>query len=339
MGDMATGSLDPTYDPLGPVLALDVGGTKLAAGVVDPEGRVLSAERVPTPAGPMVDGAEIWAAIGRLLQRTFEAAGAPALAGVGVGCGGPMDWPVGEVSPLNIHAWRGFPLRAHLADRFSKLPVRLHNDAICMAIAEHWIGAGRGTRSMLGMVVSTGVGGGIILEGRVVNGVSGNAGHVGHIVVEPEGPPCGCGGRGCLEAIARGPAIAERAVAAGWVPSRTDLGATAEALAVDARKGEPAAVDSLRQAGTALGIGIASALATLDVEMVVLGGGVSMSGALLYGPMHEALRRHATLGFTRSVPVVPAQLGSEAGVVGAAALVHGGDRYWSEGSANAEAAE
>ena len=333
---MVIGAQEVTFDPQGPVLALDVGGTKLAAGVVDRSGQLLSADRVPTPSGPTTDGADIWAAIGAVLQRTHEAAGSPALAGLGVGCGGPMDWPVGEVSPLNIHAWRGFPLRAHLADRYPRLPVRLHNDALCMAVAEHWVGAGQGTTSMLGIVVSTGIGGGIILDGRVVNGATGNAGHVGHIVVDPLGPPCGCGGRGCLEAIARGPAIAARAVEAGWVPTRPDLGPTAEALAIDARHGDAVAVDSLRQAGTALGIGIASALATLDVEMVVLGGGVSLSGALLYGPLHEALRRHATLGFTRSVPVVPARLGVEAGVVGAAALVHGGDRYWSEGVVEAE---
>ena len=120
-----------------------------------------------------------------------------------------MTWPDGEVSPLNMPGWRGFPLRARLAARFPGLPVRIHNDAVCLAVAEHWQGAGRGSADMLGMVVSTGVGGGLILGGRLINGGTGNAGHIGHVVVEPEGGPrCGCGGHGCLEAVARGPALA-----------------------------------------------------------------------------------------------------------------------------------
>ena len=320
-------ALHVPFDADGPALALDVGGTKLAAAVVAPGGHILASARVPTPAGDTVDGSQIWASVVALLDRVRADAGSPGLRGVGVGCGGPMEWPVGEVSPLNIPAWRGFPLRAHLSDRFLGMPVRLHNDAACMAVAEHWIGAGQGRASMLGIVVSTGVGGGIIQGGRVVNGSTGNAGHIGHIVIDPSGPECGCGGQGCLEAIARGPAIAEWAVARGWSPSRQDLGATTEALAADARLGQPIAVEALRRAGTALGLGIASALAVLDVEMVVLGGGVALSGALLYEPMHQALRQHAVLGFTRAVPVVPALLGTESSVVGAAALVLSDD-YW-----------
>jgi glucokinase len=130
-----------------------------------------------------------------------------------------MTWPDGEVSPLNIPGWRGFPLRARLAGRFPDLPVRLHNDAVCLAVAEHWKGAGRGSADMLGMVVSTGVGGGLILNGRLVNGRTGNAGHIGHVVVEPEGGPrCGCGGYGCLEAVARGPGLTAWALEQGWTP-------------------------------------------------------------------------------------------------------------------------
>ncbi|MCX6461146.1 MAG: ROK family protein [Actinobacteria bacterium] len=317
------------FDSNGPALALDVGGTKLAAALVAADGTILASDRTPTPAGPGIDGSVIWAAVTELLDRLYAAAGSPAIAGVGVGCGGPMVWPAGEVSPLNIPAWRGFPLRAHLAARYPGIPVRLHNDAKCMVIAEHWLGAGVGHQSLLGIVVSTGVGGGVILGGRVFDGISGNAGHVGHIVVEPDGVPCGCGGRGCLEAVSRGPAIAEWATERGWVPSRGDLGATAEALTIDARAGDQVALEALRRAGTGLGIGIASALATLDVELVVLGGGVSQAGALLYGPMHEALRHYASLGFTRSVPVAAAAFGPQAGVIGAAALVHQGAAYWS----------
>ncbi|MEV1167181.1 ROK family protein [Nonomuraea sp. NPDC049784] len=150
--------------------------------------------------------------------------------GVGVGCGGPMTWPDGEVSPLNIPGWRGFPLRARLAARFPGMPVRLHNDAVCLAVAEHWKGAGRGAADMLGMVVSTGVGGGLILNGRLVNGRTGNAGHIGHVIVEPDGGPrCGCGGHGCLEAVARGPALTAWALDQGWIPGTAQPRTTARA--------------------------------------------------------------------------------------------------------------
>ena len=173
-----------TAGPDAPVLAVDVGGTKLAAALVGPDGRVAAAVRVPTPNEPGVGGEELWRTLEALLGKLVADAGEPPLAGVGVGCGGPMTWPAAEVSPLNIPAWRGFPLRARLRARYPGLPVRIHNDAICVAVGEHWRGAGRGHGNVLGMVVSTGVGGGLILGGRLVNGASGNAGHIGHVVDE-----------------------------------------------------------------------------------------------------------------------------------------------------------
>src|SRR5262249_20887176 len=126
---------------------------------------------------------------------------------VGVGCGGPMTRGGSAVSPLNIPAWRGFPLRARLAERFG-LPVYVDNDAKALALGEGWQGAARGRDNYIGMVVSTGIGGGIVLDGRLLDGAAGNAGHIGHITVEPRGHPCACGSRGCLEAEASGTAIA-----------------------------------------------------------------------------------------------------------------------------------
>ncbi|MBO0808513.1 MAG: ROK family protein, partial [Actinobacteria bacterium] len=136
----------------GPVLAIDVGGTKLAAGLVEPGGRLAAAAQTATPAE--LDAEGLWRTLDALASRVLAEAGlTPAgLSGVGCGCGGPMKWPAGIVSPLNIPAWRDFPLAARLAGRFGDLPVRLHNDAICMAAGEHWRGAGRGRRAMLGMV-------------------------------------------------------------------------------------------------------------------------------------------------------------------------------------------
>lgn len=309
-----------------PALAIDIGGTKLAAAVVDSGGRIVTRARTPTPPG--VAAEELWRTLEALLSSVLQRSGAgpDGLAGVGCGCGGPMQWPQGRVSPLNLASWRDFPLRERLAERLPGLPVRVHNDAICMAAGEHWRGAGRGRSCMLGMVVSTGVGGGLVLDGRLVNGASGNAGHIGHIVVDQEGPVCGCGGRGCAEAIARGPALAQWAQAQGWRPGQP--GATARDLARDAAHGHPVGVAAMRRAGRALGVAIASATSLCDLEVVAVGGGLSQAGPLLFDPLAEALAAHARLAFTRKVQVVPAALGQAAGLVGAAALILAADRYW-----------
>ncbi|MER7547324.1 ROK family protein [Actinomadura sp.] len=310
-----------------PVLAIDIGGTKLAAALVEPDGRVAAHDRVPTPNAPGVDGEELWGALDALLAKLLADAGDPPLAGVGAGCGGPMTWPAAEVSPLNIPAWRGFPLRERLRARHPGLPVRIHNDAICVAVGEHWLGAGRGRGNVLGMVVSTGVGGGLILGGHLVNGASGNAGHIGHVVVEPDGPPCACGGRGCLEAIARGPGLVAWARQQGWRPG--GAGATGVELAADARRGDPVAGSAMRRAGRAIGLAIASATHLCDLEVAAIGGGLSQAGRLLFDPMEAAFRAHARMDFARRARIVPAELGQTAGLVGAAALVFAQDRYWS----------
>jgi glucokinase len=305
-----------------PALAIDIGGTKLAAALVDPGGRILDSGRVETP--HTLDGESLWHTLVSLVERARGVVGAE-IAGVGVGSGGPMTWPTGAVSPLNIPAWRDFPLRERLAELFPDVPVRVHNDAVCVAVGEHWRGAGRGTDNVLGMVVSTGVGGGLVLGGRLIDGASGNAGHIGHLVVDPNGPECVCGGWGCLEAIARGPAVAEWARGHGWASPN----GTARDLADDAARGHPVACAAMDRAGRALGVAIASATHLLDLDVVAVGGGLSQAGPKLFGPLDDAFRRHARMEFARGVRVVPAALGQDAGLIGAAALVHAGDRYWS----------
>lgn len=316
----------------GPVLVADIGGTKIAAGVVEPGGRLITWAQTPTPRD--ADAERLWRTLEDLLCQVLDVAKITdlgVLSGIGCGCGGPMQWPAGRVSPLNIAAWREFPLRDRLAGRFGgdgRIPVRVHNDAICVAAGEHWRGAGKGWRNVLGMVVSTGVGGGLILDNRLIGGSSGNAGHIGHVVVDPvNGPACECGGRGCLEAIARGPALAAWAQAHGWRPDQP--GMTARDLAGDAAQGHAVAADALRRAGWALGVAIASATSLCDLEVVMIGGGLAQAAALLFEPLQETLAVHARLGFTRQVRVVPAALGQSAGLVGAAALVSAGERYWS----------
>ena len=296
------------------VLAIDIGGTKLAAAVVDDDGTIVRRDRTPTVA------AEPWPTFVAMLDRLV---GDTPIDGVGVGCGGPMDWPAGDVSPLNIPGWRGFPLRTRLAERYPGVPVRVHNDAIAFAAAEHWKGAAGHVDDMVGMVVSTGVGGGLVLGGRVVDGASGNAGHIGHVVADPNGPRCVCGGRGCLEAVARGPATV------AWARERGSTATDGPSLAALAANGDEVALAAFARSGRAVGTVVGSVAALLDVRVVVIGGGLSQVGEPLWGPLQEAFAAQARLPYMPGIRVVPPALGGDAGLIGAAALVLAGDRYWS----------
>ncbi|HET8632021.1 MAG TPA: ROK family protein [Thermomicrobiales bacterium] len=307
---------------VGPVLGIDIGGTKLAAGVVPPDGRVLSYVRAPTPDG--ADAETLLATVVALAQRARRESGATPVA-VGIGCGGPMVFPEGIVSPLHIPAWRDFPLRARLEEALG-LPAKLDNDAKAFALGEARFGAGRGARCLLGMVVSTGVGGGIVVGGKLLDGASGNAGHVGHVIVSAQGPRCYCGAIGCLTVYASGTGLVARARAALARDEASILATlppnelTGEAIANAARRGDPLAARLMRDAAHALARGIASATVLLDLDRAVLGGGLAQTGALLFVPLRQELTRRIGLSFARDVEVVPAALGPEAGVVGAAAL-------------------
>lgn len=301
------------------VLAVDVGGTKLAAGVVSQAGGLLAAQRVVTP--PAASADELFVAVAQLCRHVLDEA-AIDVGAIGVGCGGPMLYPDGVVSPLNIPIWRDFPLRARLVETFGR-PAWVDNDAKALALAERWLGAGRGSDNMLGIVVSTGVGGGVILDGRLLHGRGGNAGHVGHVVVWPGGPPCGCGGHGCVEGIASGSGLARRLASAVHDGARTSLhaGGTAADIAVAARAGDALAIELFRTAGEAVGRGVASAAAVLDLELVVIGGSIALRAWDLLGPpLLGELERSARLAFTRQLRVVHAELGDRAGLFGAARL-------------------
>ena len=274
------------------VLAVDIGGTKVAAGVVDAQGDLLARAVRPTPAGddPRAVLDAVLAAVADVRTGSEQACG--------VGCGGPMA-PAGElVSPLNIPAWRDFPLRARLAAA-TELPVHVDNDAKALALAEGWVGAARGVDDYLAMVVSTGVGGGIVLDGRLLDGAAGNAGHIGHVVVEPDGRRCACGARGCLEAEASGTAIA-------------------------ARTGRPAAeadADERARAGRLVGRAVGSVANLLDLRLAVVAGSVALGfGDAFFGPARAELDRTARLGFSRGAEVRPAGLGDEGPLVGAGAV-------------------
>jgi glucokinase len=294
-------------------LAIDIGGTKIAAGLVDADGTLVHHAKLPTPDG---DAEAVWTVVDTLVTEALAEAGGR-VRGVGIGCGGPIDVPAGTVSPINITAWQHFPLVERVST-LTGMPVRLRNDALCMALGERWRGAGRGAKFMLGMVVSTGVGGGLVLDGAPYEGRTGNAGHVGHVVVDLDGAPCSCGGRGCVETIAAGPRMAQWARDNGWdAPAEAD----AKELADAANAGDPVAQRAFRRGGTAAAAMIASVGAVCDLDRVVIGGGVAKSGALLFDPLREALATYARLDFLRGLRVLPAELGGDAGLVGAAALL------------------
>ena len=295
-------------------LALDVGGTKIATGLVGGDGTLVQRRQRPTPAG---DAEAVWAVVESLITETLAELDGT-VTGVGIASAGPLDIPGGTVSPINITAWRHFPLVRRVAD-VTGLPVRLGGDGLCMALGEWWCGAGRGTQFMLGMVVSTGIGGGLVLDGRPYRGRTGNAGHVGHVVVESDGAPCTCGGRGCVETVASGPHLARWARHHGW---QAPADAGAKALAEAADRGDPVGVRAFRRGGEALAAMIASVAAVLDLQLVVIGGGVAKAGPLLFDPLRAALSGYASLDFIKDLQVVPAELGGDAGLVGAAALAH-----------------
>lgn len=303
-----------------PVLALDIGGTKLAAALVTADGAILDTHTVPTPRSGTGDPGLVYSGIAELLLWAVGRGGTPR--GVGIGSAGPLDPLTGTVSPVNIPAWRDFDLVGRVRDRLPGVPVALAGDGICFTIGEHWRGAT--ADHLLGLVVSTGVGGGLVLGGRLLAGRSGNAGHIGHAVVDLDGPPCTCGGRGCVEAIASGPNLVRWARGNGWRAGQRRL--TARDLAADATAGDRVARAAFARCGTAVGAAITGVAATCELDRTVIGGGLAGAGDLLLGPVRAALRRYAQLSFLSRVDVRLSTL-DHAGLLGAAALILHPDRY------------
>lgn len=298
-------------------LAVDFGGTKVEAAVVDDQGRLLRGSRHRRPTGAGATSAALTTAVREVVETTLASLpdGSP-LAGVGIGAAGPVDAARGLVSPLNVPAWRDHPLAASVAALVPDTPVTLRIDGLCIALAEHWIGAGQGTSNLLGMVVSTGVGGGLVLGGRAAPSPTGNAGHIGHVEVGGFDDPCACGGSGCLEAVASGP----RTVA--WARSQGFTGSTGEDLAHAHASGDPIAVAAVARAGGALGHAIASAANLLDLDLVAIGGGFSRVSPMLFEHARAAVADRTDFPFVARVRIVPSGLSDEGPLIGAAALVH-----------------
>ncbi|MEV7569604.1 ROK family protein [Streptomyces tanashiensis] len=306
----------------GLVAALDIGGTKIAGALVDGGGRIRVRAQRPTPARE--DGETVMAAVEAVLADLADSPLWASAGTVGIGSAGPVDASRGTVSPVNVPGWRAYPLVERVRRAAAGRPVTLVGDGVAMTAAEHWLGAARGHANALCLVVSTGVGGGLVLDGRVRPGPTGNAGHIGHIPVDLDGEACACGGRGCVERIASGPHLARRALDNGWRPG-PDGDVSAAAVAAAAQAGDPVALASFERAAQALAAGIAATAALVEIDIAVVGGGVAGAGEVLFAPLRRSLGAYATLSFVRNLTVVPAVTGTDAGLLGAAAAaMHAG---------------
>ncbi|HEX7347864.1 MAG TPA: ROK family protein [Candidatus Limnocylindrales bacterium] len=294
-------------------LGLDLGGTNIKAVVVERDGddwRVLDRDQVATPAA---------AGPGRVVARLAEVGAeaisrCPGVTSVGIGVPGLYDPAAGTTRFLvNIPGeWAGHPVAGPVGDALG-CPAALINDARAFGLAELRLGAGRGARAMIGLTLGTGVGGVIAIDGRLYQGRDGTGGELGHQTLDPDGPSCGCGNRGCLEAYARADRIASACGAA-----------TVEEAIDRARAGDPAAVAGLERVGRYLGVGIANMITAITPERVVLGGGVAASADLLLDSIRDEIRRHVFTTSLDGVEIVPAELGTWAGAIGAA--IHGAEQ-------------
>jgi glucokinase len=312
-------------DPV--MLGIDIGGTKLAVGIATADGRVLAHRIAPSRAeeGPN-------AMIGRVIemarevveQGDLELAG---IAGIGIACGGPLDPIRGVVlDALNNRDWIDIPIVGRIEAALGR-PAFLENDANAAALAEHRFGAGRGLRNLVYFTISTGVGGGMIIDDRLVRGETGNAGELGHLCVRVGGRPCHCGSRGCVEAYCSGTNVAERAREAlaesGIASSLRDLDAAtirAEDVVAAARAGDTLASSVWDETIDILGAGIVSAIHACNPRRVILGGGVTKAGSMLFDPIRQIVSEHTMRGMVEVVEVVPADLGVLAGVLGGVAI-------------------
>ena len=310
-------------------LGIDLGGTKIVAGLVDREGRVVARHHRSTEANEGRD-----AVVRRLMDATAqllttEGINRQQVAAIAIASPGPIDARRGVVTaPPNLPGWRDVPLGRMIQEEFG-LPTSLENDANAAALAEHRFGAGRGVDHMIYVTASTGIGGGFILDGRLYRGATGAAAEVGHMTILPHGPRCGCGNRGCLEALASGTAIAREArerVARGAPMLFAELAdgdldrITAKMVAQAAEQGDEEAREIIDTAMIYLGVGMANLVNVLNPQLLVIGGGLTKMGARLFDPVRRAVDRRAFPATAAAVEIKCAELGEEVGLLGAAAV-------------------
>lgn len=310
------------------IISVDIGGTQIRAALSDREGNIIHRVARPTLAE---EGPE--PVIGRIKEAIRQAAGEHLgeVQAIGIATAGPLDpWEGVIIKAPNLPGWHQVPLKAIVEEEFG-LPTYVGNDANLAALAEQRFGAGKGARDLIYITHSTGIGGGIIVDGRLLLGCKGLGAEVGHITLDIDGPRCGCGSIGCLEAMAAGPAIARNAVQAIEAGRETiipdlvdgDLSRiSAKEVNEAAQQGDPLGIELIRQAGELLGIGLVSLIHLFNPEIIVIGGGVSKAGDLLFEAVRKTVRaRCMAEDYWRDTPIIPAALGDDVGLRGGIALV------------------
>lgn len=310
-----------------PVLAIDLGGTKIEGAIISKKGQVIAREQCPTLAdeGPQPVVNRILSAIEHLLG--LEGVAPSGLHSISIAAAGAVDFERGIVTASpNLPGWNNIPLRDIVREKYG-VGTFLINDASAAALGEHRFGAGRGVENLIYLTVSTGIGGGIIVDDRLYTGVCGTAGEIGHTTVDINGQRCNCGNTGCLETLASGTAVAGEAIRrigsgegsslAGMVEGKIE-DITAETVGVAAREGDRLALEVISRAAGFLGVGMVNLVNIFNPEMIIVGGGMAQMGDLLLGPARQVVKERAFSLPARAVRIVPARLGDSAGVLGAA---------------------
>lgn len=314
------------------IVGVDLGGTNIVVGTLPEDGSAVYGHQLqPTPVaeGPDAVVGRIVELIGKSLTATKRELGTDDLnlAGVGIGSPGPLNTQTGIVVMTPNLGWRNMPLRDRIADA-TGLAATLENDANCATLGEWWRGAAQGAQHVVGLTVGTGIGGGVVLDGKILHGASDVAGEIGHMTIDMTGRRCKCGNYGCLEAYASGPNIAARAVEellAGAVTKLPDyVGGdldriTAQVVYEAARDGDELALDVVRDTARVLGVGIATLVNILNPEIVVVAGGVTLAGDRLFAPLRAEVKRRAFRPAVDACRIVPGALPGTAGVYGAVA--------------------
>ena len=311
------------------IVGVDLGGTQIRAALADGEGSILRrtscltlAEEGPAPVMGRIKGA-IYEVMGSTDREQVQ--------GIGIAAPGPLDrWKGVIIDAPNLPGWKNVPLKDLMEAEFG-LPALVGNDANLAALAEQRFGAGQGVADLIYITVSTGIGGGIIADNKLLLGAQGLAGEVGHQTIEAHGPRCKCGNVGCLEALAAGPAIARHArelIRDGAETAITELVGgdldkiTAREVNQAAQAGDPVAIELFRQAGFYVGVGIVNLLHLFNPSLIIIGGSVTKAGDLLFEPIRATVRERAMAScYWESTPIVPATLGDDVALLGAVALV------------------
>ncbi len=305
------------------VIGIDLGGTKISGAVANLKGEIISKYIIPTKA----DGGEevVLERIMVVIEKVIEESkvNKDEISAIGIGSPGPLDAKKGTIITTPNLPFKNFNIVNPIRDKFN-IPVYLDNDANAAAIGEYVFGAGRGTNNMVFITVSTGIGGGAILNGKIYRGNTCNALEIGHSTIEKNGPRCNCGNYGCAEVLASGTAIGKSARAAIEKGEKTSLSTyekvTAYEVFKEAEKGDNVAQNVIDKALNYLGICVANVIASFDPEMVIIGGGVSKGGDIVFDKVKEVVNNRCFKVMSESTKIVPAALGIDAGVIGAVSL-------------------